>query len=206
MDDLRRLTMQNIFVGQSKASIADKMWSECCEARRSESEQLLRSQQLELELTRAKDELSAVRQRQNTEQASLERSIKARDESIADLQDQVIIFRSANRDLSSSTAKLTEAIWDLAGADDVEGERERLMVRYDELELRCAYLDRQLGSTIRDKCLVEEQLRQMRGQYAQFCADSNREIVERDEIIHALRSFVEERGLVFRGDEHSGAM
>lgn len=205
MEDLRRLMMQNIFVGQSKARVADEMWLECCKARRNETEQLLRSQQLELELARTKEELGAVQQRGCADQASLEQSLKARDELITDLRDQIVISRSANQDLSRSTAMLTQAIWDLADADDVEGERQRLMLRYDKVEMRCAYLERQAEGAIPDRCLVEEQLRQMRGQYAQFCVNSNREIVERDETIHALRSFVEESRLDYRTDEHIDA-
>ena len=195
MEDLRRLMMQNIFVVQSRSKTVDDMWTKFCKAHRGETEQLLRGQQLELEKMRTEEELSTALQRERLVRESLEQSLANRDESIADLRNQLLICQDANRDLSHSTARLTEAIWDLADSDDVEGERQRLRVRYDKQEMRCAYLERQIESVGGERSQVEEELGQLRERYAHFCAESNREILERDETIYELRSFVKENGL-----------
>ena len=192
--DLRRLAVQNILVAQSEGKTASDMWTSCREAHRGQTELLLQSQRLELETMRTKEQLNTALQRERLVREALEKAIADRDESIADLRNQITSYQYANQDLSHSTAKLTEAIWDLADADDVEVERERIQVRYDTQELRCAYLERQMESVDGEKSRVEEELQRLKEQFAHFCAECNREIIDKDETIYMLRSFVGENG------------
>ena len=119
--------MQKIFVGQTKAKVVDNMWTEVCDADRGSTEHMLRGQQLELEMWRLKADLATSRASLEAEQSaqdSIERLIVERDEMIGErdemiverdeivavLRDQLSICQGANRDLSSCTAKLADAI------------------------------------------------------------------------------------------------
>ena len=198
VEDVRRLLMQNIVVDQSKTKMMDNMWAKVCEADRSNTEQLLRCQQLELEVWRTKADLATCRaslQAGQSDRQSLERSITDRDEMITELRNQLSICQDANQDLTGCTAKLTEAVWDLAGADDEEAEAERVRFRYDERELHCARLKRRVASIESEKSQLQEEIRQWVERYGQLCAESNGKIVLRDQTIYSLRSFLQENGL-----------
>ena len=198
VDDVRQLVLRDIFVGQSKAKTVDDMWARVCEADRRNTEHLRRCQQLELEMWRVKADFTncqAARQAEHSERESLERSISDRDDVIVGLRNQLSSCQDANRDLTDCTARLTRAVWDLTGADDADVAAENVKIRYDEQELDCARMKRQVASMDSEKSQLEEEVWQWMEKYALLCAESKNETVQKDQIIHTLRSCLYTSGL-----------
>jgi chromosome segregation ATPase len=148
-----------------------------------------------MEAWRAKSALAecqASLQAERSERQALEQIMSEQTTTIKELRHQLSIERDTVRDLSCSTARLSEAVWDLAGADDVEAETQRVRVRYDEQELQCVRLKRRIACMISEKAQLNQENGQWAERCAHLCTQSNREIVQRDETIHALQGFIRE--------------
>lgn len=198
MADLRKLLLQDIFVGQSNTKTVEQMWARFSEARQSGTETMLRSQQLEAETSRLKSEVIAVQAALHNESAtrrSLEQQIADREHTIAGLQHRLSTCEDINRDFAICTTRLSESIFDLAGATDVEAETKRVQVRYDQLELRCSQLQRFVAQTSEEKAVLERQLHQWAESHHQLRTQSADVIAARDRTIALQHAVMVENGL-----------
>lgn len=196
--DLRRLLLQDIFVGQSNTKTVEQMWARFNEARQSGTETVLKCQKLEDETSRLKTEVSAAHaalHNASTVRQSLEQRIADREKTITELQHRLTSCEDVNRDFAICTTRLSEAIFDLAGATDIEAETKRVQVRYDQLELRCAHLQRVAARTSEEKSMLERQLHQWAESHHQLRTQSADVIASRERTIELQHAVMVENGL-----------
>lgn len=191
--DLRRLLLQDIFVGQSNTKTVEDMWARFCEARHSGMESLLKCQQQDAEMTRLRSAIASCRaalQNAALTQSSLERRVTEREGEIATLKHRLQACEDANRDLLVCTARLSESIFDLAGAADVDAEADRVRVRYDQMETRNAHLQRLMAWMSEEKSALERQVYQWAESHQQLRAQSETVIAGKDRTIEMLQAVV----------------
>ena len=180
MADLRRLFVQNIFVGQSNTKTVDDLWTKYCEARQSYTNQLVRSQRLETEVCQLKAELtvgSHALQAERSTRESLQGSVYERDQHIAHLSDQLSVHENPSQNSVRRTVKFTEPV-------GKSSEAERVSVKADQQGKYCAHLERCLTQMEYEKAQQEERLRQCNGR-----------IARRDQTIRDLQAFLQKSGL-----------
>lgn len=189
--DLRRLLLQDILVGQTNTKTADDMWKSFNEARQIGVESVLKCQQQEAEITRLKSEIASCRAALRDAAScrhSLERGSVERENEMMRLKSRLSACEDANRDLLVCTTRLSESIFDLAGATDVEDETQRVHVRYDQLEIRCAHLQRLISRANEERSALEQLAKQWADSYHQLHAQSSALIAERDRTIEILQA------------------
>ena len=183
--------MQKIAAAPLRADGLREVQSTHRDAGRDEFENVWQPQQFEVESWRLRSKLTkcqALLEAEMSNRQSSEQLVMEQLKTIEALSHQLSVGRDTIRDLSCSTARLSEAIWDLAGADDVESEAQRIQVRYDEQERKCARMTRRIADMENTKAQLDGEIEQWAESYAHLCAESNRRIVQKDEEIYWLRT------------------
>lgn len=196
--DVRRLLLQDIFVRQSSTKTVDDMWARYSEARRSGADFMVKHWQQEIDKTRLQSELASCRaalQDAASVQVSLERRGMERDNEITRLKSCLSAYEDTNRDLIVCTARLSESIFDLSGATDIDTESERVRIRYDQLEIRSVQLQRLLARANEEKGALERQVQQWAESHHQLRAQSSSLVADRDRAIKMLQAALVENGL-----------
>lgn len=176
----------------------DDMWARYGEARRSGTEALVKCRRQEMEVARLESEVASYRGALDDAASvrySLERRDVERENEVARLWHQLSACEDTNRDLVVCTARLSESIFDLAGATDVESEAGRVRLRYDQLELRCAHLGRLLARANEEKTALERQVQQWAESHHQLRVQGAGLIADRDRSIKMLQAMIVDNGL-----------
>lgn len=191
VEHIHKLAMQEVATAPSRADGLREVRSTHRVAGCDNFENVWQPQQFEVESLRLRSELTkcqALLEAETSKRHSSEQLIMEQLRTIEALSQQLCVGRDTIRDLSCSTARLSEAIWDLADADDAEGEAQRIQVRYDEQERKCARMTRIIADMENTKAQLEGEIEQWADKHARLCAESNRRIVQKDEEIYWLRT------------------
>lgn len=97
--------------------------------------------------------------------------------------------------LSSCAATLSNVVRDLMGAEDVIDEAGKVRLRYDQMELENIRLEKQVENDDVEKFRLKDELRLSEERYANFYAESNEKMAQRDHELNELRSLLYGNGV-----------
>lgn len=183
--------MQNILVTQSKAKADEEASAKVYDAQRVCVELRSQNQHLVMNVRSVEKDLEMRDVQLESERhmrQSLEDSFRERGAQIVDLRQQLAAFQDENRDLRLSNVKISSALCDLTGVHDTTATVGRLNVRHGERDSNSTRMRSHIVSLLNEKRELEDEIAAWRERYASLCAETNNQILERDELIHTLQS------------------